>query len=706
MADGTNVGSIYYDLGLNTSKFDSVAAASSVKLKSLGGAFDGVANGMQSFATKMAIVVGASSLGLGHFADLAGQLQTTQQRMASLAGSTQAAQQVMGQLYNYVLGKPIAFPDASKAAATLLGYGVQANNVVDAMKTLSAFSIVNGADMQQLALAYGQVNAKGRLMGQEVIQLTNNFVPVSQVIAKYFNVSVQQAMELMDGGKVSAEDFNKAMANFIPQSAIEAQTNTFNNRMISLQGTIRSVGLALVGVRVDPKLGLVVEPGGVFDRLSNFLPKIAQSLKDMKPALVGVIDFMLSHSQDIIALIGGIATAFVAARVAAVGFAIASTIATGGVNLIVPIIVAVIGALAALQIKFNWIGKAIDFVKDVIGTLVDVFNNVTGAVGDFFGGIAKGVQAFVNFIADGVNAFGQALAAVGSAIVSIVTGIANFLAPILQFIQNLFVIVFGLIAIVILDRLIFMRDVFVTVWTAIFNFLAPIIQGIVSFFAGCMNALVGATTTTFNSIFDVIKTIFGAIVSFFSPAVNWLVDAGRAIIGGLVIGITSVAGSVWGVIKSVSAQIGNFFSGAGSWLYDVGKNIIGGLVNGIRDMIGAVTKAAGDVASAVTSRVKNLLGIHSPSKVFADIGKNVTAGFTKGIEDTAHLTRQTMQGFANTVIAPSVNMTPASGNSGSNVRYGDTHISIGTVEDRQDMDYLLRRIDINQRGLGRGVAPS
>jgi hypothetical protein len=48
-------------------------------------------------------------------------------------------------------------------------------------------------------------------------------------------------------------------------------------------------------------------------------------------------------------------------------------------------------------------------------------------------------------------------------------------------------------------------------------------------------------------------------------------------------------------------------------------------------MPGAVAGAVGSIASGAVSKVKGILGIHSPSKVFAGLGMNVGQGFAAGI---------------------------------------------------------------------------
>ncbi len=64
---------------------------------------------------------------------------------------------------------------------------------------------------------------------------------------------------------------------------------------------------------------------------------------------------------------------------------------------------------------------------------------------------------------------------------------------------------------------------------------------------------------------------------------------------------------------------------------EFGANIVQGLANGIRSAIGWVTDAVGSVASGAIMAFKSLLGIHSPSRVFAELGGFTMAGLGDGL---------------------------------------------------------------------------
>ncbi len=79
----------------------------------------------------------------------------------------------------------------------------------------------------------------------KMLQLINN-IPLTTILAKRFGISMEEAAGRINGGKVSAEEFTAAMAEYTQSLDISKFSNTFQNRMISLQGSIRSLGLEIV----------------------------------------------------------------------------------------------------------------------------------------------------------------------------------------------------------------------------------------------------------------------------------------------------------------------------------------------------------------------------------------------------------------------------------------------------------------------------
>ena len=65
---------------------------------------------------------------------------------------------------------------------------------------------------------------------------------------------------------------------------------------------------------------------------------------------------------------------------------------------------------------------------------------------------------------------------------------------------------------------------------------------------------------------------------------------------------------------------------------DFGGMIVNGLVNGLTAGLGAVKSAIGSIGDSSIGWFKEKLGIHSPSRVFAELGGFTMEGLTKGLE--------------------------------------------------------------------------
>ena len=68
---------------------------------------------------------------------------------------------------------------------------------------------------------------------------------------------------------------------------------------------------------------------------------------------------------------------------------------------------------------------------------------------------------------------------------------------------------------------------------------------------------------------------------------------------------------------------------------DIANNVIGGLAKGIKDGVGRVLSSVEGITDALPQWVKDKLGIHSPSTVFAGLGQNIIEGLVQGMQSMA-----------------------------------------------------------------------
>lgn len=121
-----------------------------------------------------------------------------------------------------------------------------------------------------------------------------------------------------------------------------------------------------------------------------------------------------------------------------------------------------------------------------------------------------------------------------------------------------------------------------------------------------------------------IVSFVDAVVDVFSALVDAAEGVGEAFeaMGDLVDGFT-------GVLDGIASAVDGFVDEMSS----LGGNLIDGLVQGIEGAAGAVVDAITSAVGGAIGAAKAMLGIASPSKVFAEIGGHTAAGFAGGIED-------------------------------------------------------------------------
>jgi hypothetical protein len=110
---------------------------------------------------------------------------------------------------------------------------------------------------------------------------------------------------------------------------------------------------------------------------------------------------------------------------------------------------------------------------------------------------------------------------------------------------------------------------------------------------------------------------------------------------------------IWESIKLIVTNAINIFLNF-DWA-GIGSNIIKGIGNGISAATGFIVDAAKRAAQAALDAIKGLLGIHSPSTVFAGIGVNLMAGMAKGINAGANLPVSAMNNATEKITSTTIN---------------------------------------------------
>lgn len=166
----------------------------------------------------------------------------------ALAMATDKSEELQGWIQQLAIKSPFNQKDVADSFRLAMAYGFQtdmAQRLTTAMVDYSAATGASGDTMNRVALAMGQIRARGKLAGQEIMQLTEAGIPVREILAQSFGVTTAELEDMISKGLVPADEAIDALVTSMEEDfggSAERQASTFSGLISSLQD-IKEVGL-------------------------------------------------------------------------------------------------------------------------------------------------------------------------------------------------------------------------------------------------------------------------------------------------------------------------------------------------------------------------------------------------------------------------------------------------------------------------------
>lgn len=182
------------------------------------------------------------------------------------------------------------------------------------------------------------------------------------------------------------------------------------------------------------------------------------------------------------------------------------------------------------------------------------------------------------------------------------------------------------------------------------TFISQLPSNVGSWLSGAISAAASFVGQMASNAVNAGSRFLSSIGSYISQ-VPGRISAG---LSGAISAVGSFAGSMAsGALRAGQQFLSNLVNTLASIpgrMASIGSQIVSGLVNGITGSIGRVASAIlGGVNDAI-AKVKNMLGIHSPSRLFRDqIGRNIGLGLAQGISNSQAAVMSSMNGMASDI---------------------------------------------------------
>ncbi len=181
---------------------------------------------------------------LGQMIQVRGEFENIETSLrVLLGGDSEKLSDIMSQMKEYALISPLTTKDMASALQMMIGFGIQAEDAITYLKALGDISMGDTVHFNSLALAFSQMSAAGKLMGQDLNQMINaGFNPLQQISEKT-GKSIGELKDEMSKGAISAQmvqqafiDATSAGGKFYGMAAEGAKT--INGQISMLQESV------------------------------------------------------------------------------------------------------------------------------------------------------------------------------------------------------------------------------------------------------------------------------------------------------------------------------------------------------------------------------------------------------------------------------------------------------------------------------------
>ncbi|MHA7726179.1 tape measure protein [Corynebacterium hesseae] len=178
-----------------------------------------------------------------------GRLQAIEGAQSKLSGLGSSAQQVSGIMDNAlaaVKGTAHGLGEAASVSAQMVAAGIEPGQQLEqTLKTVGDTAAIAGRSMEDVGLIFGSVAARGKLQGDDMLQLMSSGIPVLQLLSKELGVTSAEVSDMVSAGEVDFATFEKAMREGMGGAALE-MGDTFSGAVANMGAAAGRVGATVL----------------------------------------------------------------------------------------------------------------------------------------------------------------------------------------------------------------------------------------------------------------------------------------------------------------------------------------------------------------------------------------------------------------------------------------------------------------------------
>lgn len=556
-----------------------------------------------NFGVQSGIVLGGFATLVGGMAisgglDRAMNIENAQAKLKGLGHDTGTVQTIMDNALASVKGTAFGLGDAATVAASAVASGIQPGSQLESvLTTVSNTAALAGTDMNSMGQIFNQVASKGKVQGDELLQLSERGVPALQFLSKELGVTTADVQDMVSKGQIDFQTFANAMKNGVGDAAFEMGKTT-SGSFANMKTAISRLGAEAITPFTPLARGFFNSITAGADSLTAKVGPAFQGVADWITRLFDVVGSLGGNSltQNLVLklgittdspvwglmndLLGGVRS-FRAAWVAAdsditssgfPGFMEQVANSTRSVydwftNLSGTAIGGLTATLVPLAVRFSGIGGDVAGLADKlakaegpVANLLRAFTPLSGILGGLSGVLRIVGGPWGTFISLMISAYTtsqpvrEAFAGLWDSFTNLASTIWNALTPAFQMLSGQGGALSGFFAGMV-DHVSGLLTVLIPVVSTIINQFAPTVGGLLTGVIRGAVAVLGGLGFALAKVTDFVWPIVNAIVQSLAPAITFVTGVISEITRVLSGPLGTILGITVGAVVAVTAGI-------------------------------------------------------------------------------------------------------------------------------------------------------
>ena len=246
-------------------------------------------------------------------------------KLEALGNSGSDVQNIMDNALASVKGTSFGLGEAATVSANMVASGIAPGKELESvLGTVADTAAIAGTSMEDMGLIFGSVAARGKLQGDDMMQMLGRGVPVLQIVGEHLGKTSAEVSEMASNGEIDFQTFADAMESYVGGGA---------KRMgDTVSGSLKNLGAAFGRVGAEAAEGLFAEA-----------PDVIKELTDQVDGLGAVVGPMAQEwSARLTPAIADAATAIIPQATAALG------VLSDGVEVSLPLLQGLASAITSI----------------------------------------------------------------------------------------------------------------------------------------------------------------------------------------------------------------------------------------------------------------------------------------------------------------------------------------------------------------------